>query len=80
MEIVVQPQQWGLVCAGRSEVTMVMGGQRGLGGLGCSLAGCSWRAGLRLAEGMFLISTSRSSGSLHLELRRRLISDSDKNT
>lgn len=79
MEIVVQPQQWGLVRAGRSEVTMVMGGQRGLSGLSCSLAGGS-RAGLRLAGGMFLISTSRSSGSLHPELRLHLISDSDKNT
>lgn len=79
MEIVVQPQQWALVFAGRSEPRMVTEGQRGLGGLDCSLAGGSRRAGLRPAGGTFLISASRSSGSLHPELRLRLISASDKN-
>lgn len=66
----------------RSELRMVTGGQRGLGGLGFFLMGGSWRAGLRLAREMFLTSTviqSCSFGSLHPELRLCPISASDKN-
>lgn len=50
MEMVVQPQQWDLVCAGRSELRMMIGGQQGLGGLGCSFTEGFQRAGLRLVR------------------------------
>ena len=75
----MQPQQWGLVRTGRSEPRMVTGGQRGLGGLGCSLAGDSQRAAPRPARAMSLIASGHRSGSLHPELRLCLISASDKN-